>query len=108
MVADIEELKNLDAPDIHARRLIAKEVFMPKNGEHFLFPTADGTVKCSGRDQVFRMANSIQDFHARGEHDDDLRGEWDGSQPSDTLTDDSGARIDFLDDRRELHLSSSR
>ena len=69
---------------------------MPKNGEHFIFPTADGTVKCSGRDQVFRIANSIQDYHARGEHDDDLRGESDGSPPLDTLTDDSGARIVFF------------
>ena len=33
MVADFEELENLDASEIHARRLDAKEVLMPKNGE---------------------------------------------------------------------------
>ena len=34
MVADIEELENLDASEIHARRLNAREVLMPKDGEH--------------------------------------------------------------------------
>ena len=36
MVADIGELENLDASEIHAGSLIAKTVFMPKNGEHFM------------------------------------------------------------------------
>ena len=30
MVADIEEMENLNASEIHARRLNAKEVLMPK------------------------------------------------------------------------------
>ena len=69
---------------------------MPKNGEHFMFPTADGKVKLSGRDQVIRKSTSIQDLPARGEeHKDDLRGESDGSQPSDMPADDSGAQHDF-------------
>ena len=38
MVADIEELGTLDAAEIHARRLNAKEVKTPKNGEHFILP----------------------------------------------------------------------
>ena len=66
MVADIEKLEKLDASEIRARRLKAKEVFMPKNGENFIFPIADGTVKLSGRDQVFRSITSIQDHPARG------------------------------------------
>ena len=95
MVADIEELENLDASEIHARRLSAKEVFMPKSGEHFTFPIADGPVKSSGREQVFRRSTSIQDHPARGEeHNGVPRGESDGSQPSDTLTDDGEARND--------------
>ena len=44
-VADLEELENLGAPEIHARRLIAKEVIPPKCGDNFIFPAADGTVK---------------------------------------------------------------
>ena len=45
MVADSEELENLDASQIHARRLNAKEVLMQKNGELFICPIADGPVK---------------------------------------------------------------
>ena len=34
MVADVEEeLENLDASEIHARRLTAKEILTPKSGE---------------------------------------------------------------------------
>ena len=53
LVADIVELENVDASDIHARRLSAKEVITPNSGENFIFPCADGTVKLSGGDQVF-------------------------------------------------------
>ena len=41
MVADIEEFENLDASELHARRLNAKEVLTPQNGEQFLFPIID-------------------------------------------------------------------
>ena len=51
LVADIEELENLDASEIDARRLDAKEVITPENGENFRFPVADGTVKLSGGDE---------------------------------------------------------
>ena len=44
MVAEIEELEEMDASELHARRLNAKEVLTPKNGEIFLFQVADGTV----------------------------------------------------------------
>ena len=37
-VADIEELENLDASEIHPRRLNAKEIITPKSGEHFDIP----------------------------------------------------------------------
>ena len=52
MVADIEELENLDTSEIHSRRLIVKEVLMPISGEHFIFPVVVGTVKLCARDQV--------------------------------------------------------
>ena len=109
MVADIEELEILDASEIHARRFTAKEVLMPKSGDHFTFPIGAGPVKLSGREQVFRKSTLIQDHPARGEeHNDVLQAESGGSPPSDTLADDGEARNDFLDDRKELYLSSSR
>ena len=45
LVADIEEVEKMEASEIHAWRLNAKEVLAPKNGEQFVFPVADGTVK---------------------------------------------------------------
>ena len=45
MVADIEELEEMDASELYAGRLSAKEVLTPMKGEKFIFPVADGTVK---------------------------------------------------------------
>ena len=51
LVADIEELENLDISEIHAWRLNAKEVITPERGEHpFSFPIADGTGKTRPRE----------------------------------------------------------
>ena len=54
MVADVEELEEMDASELHARRLNAKEVSTPMTGE--IFPLADGTVKISGGDQDLRTS----------------------------------------------------
>ena len=54
LVADIKPLKKMDASEIHARRINAKEVLTPMKGENFIFPIADGTVKLSGGDEVLR------------------------------------------------------
>ena len=48
LVADIEELEEMDASEIHA-----KEVMTPKNGEHFIFPIADGKSKTIWRRSGF-------------------------------------------------------
>ena len=53
VVADIEELEQMDASEIYAKRLNAKEVLTPMSGEKFIFPIADGTVKLSGGDHRF-------------------------------------------------------
>ena len=67
-VSDIKELENLDASEIHARRFDAKAIFTPKNGEHFIFPIADGTVKsCFGGDHGTRKTTLIRDQPERGE-----------------------------------------
>ena len=42
LVADIEKPK---ASKIYARRLNAKEVLAPKNGDEIIIPSAHGTVK---------------------------------------------------------------
>ena len=49
MVADIEELEEMDASELHARRLNAKEVLTRQRSENFMFPVADGTIKIFGR-----------------------------------------------------------
>ena len=62
LVADIdEELEKMDASEIHAKRLNAKEVLTPMNGEKFIFPVTDGTVKLSGGDQRLRTSTLILD-----------------------------------------------
>ena len=61
MVADIEELEQMDASELHARRLNAKEVSTPMKGEKFIFPVAGGTVKISGGDQDLRTSTVIRD-----------------------------------------------
>ena len=42
LVADIEELETMDASEIYARRLNAKEVIFPKENGNFIFPVAAG------------------------------------------------------------------
>ena len=63
MVADIEELEEMDASELHARRLNAKEVLTPMVGENFIFPVADEKVKKnSGGDQDLRTSTLIRDI----------------------------------------------
>ena len=61
MVADFEELEEMDASELHARRLEAKEVVTSMRGDNFIFPVADGTVNISGGDQRLRISTSMRD-----------------------------------------------
>ena len=79
LIAHIEELEQMDASELHARRLNAKEVLTPMRGEKFIFPVADGTVKLSGGDQRLRTSTLIRDCSDRGEEQELLRGESHGS-----------------------------
>ena len=54
MVADIEELVNLDASEIHVRRINAKEVLRPTKMCSSNFQIVDGTTKLFGRDYGVR------------------------------------------------------
>ena len=45
----------MDASEIYWKRLNAKEVIFPKQGE-FIFPIADGRIKILGGDQELRTS----------------------------------------------------
>ena len=54
LVVDFEELEEMDASDIHAKRLNATEVILLKSGENCKCPVADGTVQPYGGDKGLR------------------------------------------------------
>ena len=64
LVADMEEM---DASELHARNLNAKEVLMPQRSGNFVFPVADGTVKVFGGEQRLRISTLTRDRPERGE-----------------------------------------
>ena len=90
MVADLEELETMDASEIYSKRLNAKEVIFPKQGE-FIFPVADG------RDQDLRTSTLVRHRPIQGESNIDFLGESEGSlpQPQDSLPGAGEAINDF-------------
>ena len=96
--SDIEELEQMDAPKIYAKRLNEKEVLTHMSGEKFIFQIADGTVKLSGGDQVLRTSTLIRDRPDRGEELGNLQRESDGSSSTplrDSSLYDGEAKSDF-------------
>ena len=83
-----EELEKMDASQIHAWRLNAKEVLTSQNGEH-IFPIADGTVKIFGRDQRLRPSTLIRDRPERGEEQEILEGKSDELHSPTPIQEDS-------------------
>ena len=79
LVADIEQLEQMDASEIYAKRLKAKEVLTSMSCDKFIYPIADGTVKLFGGDQDLRTSTLIWDRPDRGEEQGTLQGESDGS-----------------------------
>ena len=76
-----------------------------------MFPVADGTVKISGGDQDLRTATLIRDSPDRGEEQDNLRGESDGSSSTprqDSSWYDGEAQNDFSVYLRRFCLPPSR
>ena len=49
----------MDASEIYSKRLNAKEVIFPKQGE-FTFPIADGRIKTPGGDQDLRTSTLVR------------------------------------------------
>ena len=90
--------KGVDASEILAKRLNAKEVLTPMNGGKIIFPIADGAVKLSGGDQVLRRSTLIRVRPDLREGHGNLQGESDGSssnQLQDLSLYDGEARKDF-------------
>ena len=79
----------MDASELHARRLNAKEVLMPMKGEQFIFPGADGAVKISGGDRRLRPSTFIRNRPERGEEREVFQGESDGLSSPTPIQDDS-------------------
>ena len=80
LIADLEELETMDASEIHSKRLNAKEVIFPKQGE-FIFPIADGRIKTPGGDQELRTSTLIRPRPIQGEGHVAFLGESEGSLP---------------------------
>ena len=96
LIADLEELETMDAPEIYSKRLNAKEVIFPKQGE-IIFPIADGRIKTAGGDQDLRTSTLVRHRPIQGESNIDFLGESEGSlpQPHDSLPDAGEAINDF-------------
>ena len=86
----------MDASEIYSKRLNAKEVIFPKEGE-FTFPIADGRIKTHGEDRELRTSTLIRPRPSRGEGHVDFLGESEGSfpQPHDSLPVAGEAMNDF-------------
>ena len=96
LIADLEELETMDASEIYSKRLNAKEVIFPKQGE-FIFPIADGRIKTLGGDQELRTSTLVRHRPIQGESNIDFLGESEGSlpQPQDSFPDAGEATNDF-------------
>ena len=96
LIADLEELETMDASEIYSKRLNAKEVIFPKQGE-FVLPIADGRIKTPGGDQELRTSTLIRPRPIQGEGHVDFLGESEGSLPQthDSFTDAGEAINDF-------------
>ena len=86
----------MDASEIYSKRLNAKEVIFPKQGE-FIFPIADGRIKTPGGDQELRTSTLVRHRPIQGESNIDFLGESEGSlpQPHDSFPDAGEAINDF-------------
>ena len=95
-IADLEELETMDASEIYSKRLNAKEVIFPKEGE-LIFPITDGRIKTLGGDQELRTSTLVRHRPIQGEGHIDFLGESEGSlpQPQDSLLDAGEAINDF-------------
>ena len=91
LIADLEELDNLEASEVYPRRINAKEVLI----RQLIFPFADGAAKLSGEGCEFREPTLRQESTARSEIlREEFQGEPEGSQPTE-MKDGAEALADF-------------
>ena len=99
MVMDLEELEEMDASEIDAKRLNAKEVTLPQSGENCKLPVADETVQPHGEDRGLRTSTLIRNQPVRREIREDFLDESKGFLPTtyfrDLYPDACEARDDF-------------
>ena len=86
--------------EFHARWINAEEVLTVMEGEIFIFPVADGTVKISGEDQGLRTSTLTRERPERGEQQEILQGKSDeldsrSQFQDDSTRDDEEAKDDF-------------
>ena len=106
MVADIEDLENLDASENYPRRIHANEVWVTQEDD-FKFPIADGLVRWLGRDHEFREPTRRREQPVGSEDlSGELRGEPEVPQPTESK-DDAEARKDFWSIQGDSIYSSS-
>ena len=86
----------MDASEIYSKRLNAREVIFPKQGE-FIFPNADGRIKTPGGDQELRTSTLVRHRPIQGESNIDFLAEsgWSLPQPRDSFPDTCEAINDF-------------
>ena len=96
LIADLEGLETMDASEVYSKRLNAKEVTFPKQGES-IFPLADGRIKTRGGDQELRTSTLVRHRPIQGESNIDFLGESEGSlpQPQDSFLAAGEAINDF-------------
>ena len=70
----------MDASEIFSKRLNAKEVIIPKQGE-LIFPIADGRIKTPGGYLELRTSTLVRHRAIQGESNIDFLGESEGSLP---------------------------
>ena len=76
-IADTEELEEMDASEIHARKLNAKEVFNTDERWQFLIPSRGWNSQNSWRRSRLRTSTLIHDRPERGEEQEVFQGESD-------------------------------
>ena len=88
----------MDASEIYSKRLNAKEVIFPNQGE-FSFPIADGRIKTPGGDQELRTSTLARPRPIQGESNIDFLGESEVSlpPPQDSFPDACEAINDFCE-----------
>ena len=89
MVADIEELEEMDASELHSRRRHAKEVLTSQRSGNFIFQIEDGTVKIFRGEQRLRTSTLAWDRPEKGEEQEILEGKSDESHSPIPLQEDS-------------------